>query len=259
MAWFDIGVNLLDSRLDPQVTIANAKQQGVDRLCVITTNPNEWQVAADLYRQYPSDICYTVGIHPHNAKSMRDDLWSELERAAQQPGVVAIGECGLDYNRDFSPRDIQRSVFEQQLALAAALGKPVYLHERDALEDQLTILDRHLPSISAGVLHCFTADKSVLAEYLARDLYVGITGWICDEKRGGDLRDAVSAIPLDRILMETDAPYLFPKTKRPRAKNNEPAFLPFIGQEVARLMNVTETQLSEHSYRNACTLFGIGE
>ena len=259
MAWFDIGVNLLDSRFDPAEIIHNAEQQGVNRLCVITTHPDEWELAADLYTKFPDRLCYTVGVHPHNAKSMRPEHWPELRQRASAPGVVAIGECGLDYNRDFSPRDVQRDVFEQQLKLAGELGMPVYLHERDAFDDQITLLDSHLDSIPAGVLHCFTAGRIELEQYVKRGLYIGVTGWVCDDKRGEALRDAVPAIPMERLLLETDAPYLFPKTLRPRKRNNEPAYLPHIATEVAKLRGMAQNELREVSYRNACRLFGLNE
>ena len=257
MAWFDAGVNLLDSRFDAAEVINRAKEAGVEKLCVITTHPNEWAPAFSLYQRFPEHLCYTIGVHPHNAKDVTAHHFEQLKALAQQEGCVAVGECGLDFNRDFSPRPTQIRVFEAQLAIAQEIGLPVYLHERDAFEQQLALLRRYMPSLKGGIAHCFTGNAEQVQQYLALGLYIGITGWVCDEKRGQDLRDAVAHIPLNKLILETDAPYLFPKTLRPRKRNNEPAFLPHIANQLGEYLKLETDKLRNCSYANACELFSL--
>ena len=236
MPWFDAGVNLFDDRMPAEQTITLAAQAGVDRLCLITTHPDEWEVAEQLYLQHPDRLSYTLGIHPHHAKDARPEHWDIFIEKAALPGVVAIGECGLDYNRDFSPREVQRSVFERQLSIATELKKPVYLHERDAFDHQHQLLAQYLPALG---------------------LYIGVTGWLCDERRGSSLRDAVQQLPLERLILETDAPYLYPKTLKPRRRNNTPANLPHIGQALATLVKQELEIIEQASYTNSLTLFNL--
>ncbi|GEA07179.1 3'-5' ssDNA/RNA exonuclease TatD [Alteromonas sp. KUL42] len=257
MAWFDAGVNLLDSRFEIDEVVARATDAGVSKLCVITTHPSEWDAAIALYNKYPSQCCYTIGVHPHNAKDVTLDHYETIRQLARQPGCVAIGECGLDFNRNFSPQDVQLRVFEEQLKLAADLQLPVYLHERDAFEQQIALLGRYMPSLKGGIAHCFTGDSTQVKQYLSLGLYIGITGWVCDEKRGEALRDAVKQVPLDKIILETDAPYLFPKTLRPRKRNNEPAFLPHIANQLGEYLHVETDKLRNYSYANTCRLFSL--
>lgn len=259
MAWFDAGVNLLDSRFDAIEIINRAKDANVEKLCVITTHPNEWAAACALYEQFPQHVCYTIGVHPHNAKDVQPHHYDEIKNLAKQKGCVAIGECGLDFNRDFSPRPTQLDVFEAQLAIARDIGLPVYLHERDAFEQQLALLRRYMPGLKGGIAHCFTGNVEQVKQYLALGLYIGVTGWVCDEKRGVDLREAVAHIPLDKLILETDAPYLFPKTLRPRKRNNEPAFLPHIAHQLSEHLSLETDKLRNCSYANACELFSLDD
>lgn len=257
MKWFDAGVNLTDARLDAEAVIADATSVMVQRLCVITTQPDEWQKARELYARFPDQICYTLGVHPHHAKDVTEQDFTRLRELLTEPGVVAVGECGLDFNRNFSPQDTQIAVFKRQLAIAIEAGMPVYLHERDAFDTQVSCLEPVADSLAGGIAHCFTQGEKQLTAYLDLGLYIGITGWVCDPKRGGELRDCLPALPLDRLILETDAPYLFPKTRRPRQRNNTPSCLPHIGEQVAALYEVTAAQISASSYANACRLFGI--
>ena len=257
MKWFDAGVNLTDARLDAEAIIADAQAVMVQRICVITTHPHEWQKARELQARFPDQICYTLGIHPHHAKDATEQDFSRLQTLLKEPGVVAVGECGLDFNRNFSPPDTQIAVFKRQLAIAAEAGMPAYLHERDAFDTQLSCLKAVADNLSGGIAHCFTQGKAQLTAYLELGLYIGITGWVCDPKRGTDLRDSLSELPLNRLVLETDAPYLFPKTLRPRQRNNSPACLPHIGEQVAQLYGISAAQISANSYANTCRLFGI--
>lgn len=259
MPWFDAGVNLTDTRLEPAAMLEDAARADVARLCVITTEPSEWDRAIALCQQYPGQLCCTLGIHPHNARLATDADFDRLVTLLAMPGVVAVGECGLDFNRNFSPPDVQEAVFRRQLAIAAASGKPVYLHERDAFDTQLRCLASVSDSLSGGIAHCFTQGESALAAYLDLGLYIGVTGWFCDPKRGEALRNCVHRIPDDKLILETDAPYLFPKTLKPRQRNNSPANLPHIGRELANHLKRSEDEIRQLSYGNACRLFGLSE
>ncbi len=257
MEWFDAGVNLLDRRFDVAEVLAEARQAGVTRICLITTHPDEWEAAAGLYAAHPDQLCYTLGVHPHHAKDVRPEHYTRLQELATAPGVVAIGECGLDFNRNFSPPAIQQQVFREQLKLAVTLGLPVYLHERDAFAEQQAILNEFAAGLTGGLAHCFTGDTASMRAYLALGLHIGITGWVCDPKRGQALREAVTSLPLNRLILETDAPYLFPKSLRPRKRNNTPATLPHIATQLAEILESSPAELSNSSYANTCDLFGL--
>ena len=168
-------------------------------------------------------------------------------KLVQEPHVVAVGECGLDYFRNFSPREAQLDAFRRQLDIAKATKKPLFLHQRDAHGDFVDVLEPYLPDISRAVAHCFTGSGESLGEYLKMGLYIGITGWICDERRGKHLYDIVSIIPDNRLMVETDAPYLMPRTLRPKPKTrrNEPMHLP----EVVRIIAEARGQSTEHIAR----------
>ena len=172
---------------------------------------------------------------------------------------MALGEAGLDYFRDLSPRDAQKRAFVAQLELAEAHGLPVFLHQRDAHGDFLAILREHRPNLRACVVHCFTDTRAALADYLALDCHIGITGWICDERRGQHLVEAVVDIPADRLMLETDAPYLMPRTIRPRPKTrrNEPANLPYVVQAVAAARDETVAQTAAHTTATARSFFEL--
>ncbi|WP_026860668.1 TatD family hydrolase [Pseudidiomarina sediminum] len=255
--WFDGGVNITHSKLHDQLedVLARAANVGVVELLAIACNLEDTRTLCQLAERYPQ-LRVTAGVHPHDAAAAPADLARQLLALAQQPAVVAIGECGLDFNRNYSPPEVQRQVFETQLQVAAELGLPVYLHERDAFTDQLAYLKRYRSSIPAMLAHCFTGSCEELEGYLQLDCYIGITGWVCDERRGGALREAVPMIPSDRLVLETDAPFLLPRTLRPRPSYNEPCWLPEIASVVAQLRDESLTNLSAATWRNSQRLFG---
>lgn len=231
-----------------------AQAAGIARLLLISSELAESQRNLGFRQQYAN--CYTTaGVHPHQAAQVSSDWLASLQQLALQPGVVAIGECGLDFNRDFSPRQQQQQVFAEQLQLAKQLDKAVYLHERDAFATQLAMLNEQ--QISYGIAHCFTGDRSQLQAYLDLGLYIGITGWLCDERRGQALQQAIHYIPADRLILETDAPYLVPRTVRPRPKRNTPALLPAIAAEAARLTGRELADIAAQTYANSCRLFQL--
>ncbi len=256
----DIGLNLTHDSFDDdrEQVIAAAEAAGVTRLIITGTSVSASEHAAALAAR-DRRLYATAGIHPHHAADFRSADLDRLRALLAQPHVVAAGECGLDYFRDYSPHADQQHCFAAQLELAAESGRPVFLHQRDAHDDLLRILSPVRARLSGGVAHCFTNGKKELHDYLDLDLYIGVTGWVCDERRGHALREAVPSIPLDRLLLETDAPYLLPRDlkERPRGRRNEPRFLPHVLARVAALTGHPPELLAEHSTTNACRLFGL--
>jgi TatD DNase family protein len=258
--YIDIGVNLTSSSFNkdlPQV-IDRAREAGIERLIVTGTNIEHSEHAIRLSELYAPVCLATVGLHPHHASEFSSDTYSELREMLGQPHVVAVGECGLDFNRNYSTRKEQVRAFEAQLELAIDLRKPMFLHQRDAHSEMLAMLKSCRNELRQVVAHCFTGTADEVSDYLALDMYIGITGWICDERRGQALKRAVKRIPLDRIMLETDAPYLLPRDmeEKPHEKNrNEPCYLPHIARSVAGFMGVDEKQLVTAAYKNSYEFF----
>jgi TatD DNase family protein len=257
----DIGSNLTHSSFAgdlPQV-LEHAVEAGVLRQIVTGTDLASSQAAAALAAGSRGMLFSTAGFHPHHAAEFEPGRRAELEALLAPPHVVAVGECGLDYFRDFSPRDAQRSAFVAQLEIAAAAGKPVFLHQRDAHEDFVAILAEHRRALKGGIAHCFTGGPRELEAYLELDLSIGITGWVSDERRGSALREAVPLVPADRIMIETDAPYLLPRdlSPPPQSRRNEPKYLVHIARAVAALRGETLESVARTTTRNAVRFFGL--
>jgi TatD DNase family protein len=257
--WVDAGVNLpADEKLDRfRAELDAATDAGVDRFVLIASDVAETRRVIE-FAETDSRCVVTAGVHPHQAGDTTANFIDELRELAQHPAVRAIGECGLDYNRNFSDPADQRRVFAAQVELARELGLPVYLHERDALQDQLAILKPARADLSALFTHCFTGDVHALQAYQELDCYIGITGWVCDERRGQDLAQAVASIDSQRLLVETDAPYLLPRTLRPRPKSrhNQPKHVAHIGAHVGTLRDQSSAEIQALSTHNALRLFG---
>jgi TatD DNase family protein len=259
-ALIDIGVNLTSKqfREDLPDVIQRALEAGVTHMIVTGLTAPLSQAALELARTRPNVLCCTAGVHPHNARTVDAHTLGELRNLARAPEVVAVGECGLDYDRDFSPRPQQRAAFEAQLELAAELRKPVFLHQRSAHEDFERILKNARTRLVGGVVHCFTGDARELDAYLELGLCIGITGFICDERRGTHLRELVRRIPPERLMVETDAPFLLPRDlKNARGRRNEPAYLPHVAAAVARYAGRDETELRRATTAVAFELFGL--
>ena len=258
----DIGANLTHSSFqsDLDAVLTRARDNGITQLIVSGADAQGSRDALTLARKHPSLLYATAGVHPHHAKDFHGETEALLSELQSQKEVVAVGETGLDYNRNFSPREAQLFAFERQLGLAIACGKPVFLHQRDAHADLLSCLDNVRDRISRAVVHCFTGEKKELFDYLDRDFYIGITGWICDERRGVHLRELVKSIPKDRLMLETDAPYLLPRDLRPMPshRRNEPMYLPHICAEVARNRNEESDITAANATRTARKFFDIG-
>lgn len=258
----DIGINLGHDSYDGDrdAVIERAKDAGVIQMIVTGASLEGTRKAIELARTRPRELFATAGVHPHHATELTADALSELEEFARQPEVVAAGECGLDYFRDFSPRPVQQQAFHRQLELAARVGKPVFLHQRDAHEDFLAILKEHRRALTkGGVTHCFTGGARELTAYLELGFAIGITGWICDERRGAHLLPLMREIPADRLLLETDGPYLLPRDLHPKpaSRRNEPAYLPHIAAVVARARDEPATTLTSSSTAATRALFGL--
>jgi TatD DNase family protein len=256
----DIGANLTHESFsaDRTALIERATAAGVLRMVVTGADLKGSAEAAALSVAYPM-LWSTAGIHPHHASSFGAGTRETLLELLGNSRTVAVGECGLDYFRDFSPRDRQRQAFIAQLELAVAVGKPVFLHQRDAHEDFSAILRDFEGKLAGGVAHCFTGGRHELETYLSMNLYIGVTGWVCDERRGGALRDAVPHIPLERLMLETDAPYLLPRelSGQVKGRRNEPALLPHIAAAVAKLRGESFETLAAASTRNAERFFAL--
>ncbi len=257
----DIGINLAHDSYDADrdAVLARARAAGVVQMVITGSSLSSTRSAIELSRAHPGILFATAGVHPHHATDVTDELIAELEELARRPEVVAVGECGLDYFRNLSPAPAQRAAFHRQLALAARVGKPVFLHERDAHEDFVAILREHRASLAGGVAHCFTGTQQQLARYLELRLAVGMTGWICDERRGAHLLPLMREIPADRLLLETDGPYLLPRnlTAKPAGRRNEPAYLPHIAAAIAAARGESVEDVAEHSTAAARKLFSL--
>jgi len=261
MELIDIGCNLTHDSfdVDRDVVIEAAFQAGVSQMIVTGASAQGSQEALQLATKWPQQLHATAGVHPHRASTYDKDTDKLLRELAGQPGVVAIGETGLDYFRDFSPRKDQRASFEQQIQIAIDTGLPFFLHQRDAHEDFIAILRDHRDQLSDVVVHCFTGSKAELHECLDLNCYIGITGWICDERRGTHMKEYMSDIPSDRLMIETDAPYLKPRNLRPKVKShrNEPRLLPWILGTLAACRNEHPETLAEATTRNARAFFRL--
>lgn len=259
----DIGVNLTDKRFHPDraQALQRARRAGVCAQVLTGTDIASSRAAQEMASGEP-DLHATAGVHPHVARDFNDRTLVELERLSAQPQVCALGETGLDFNRDFSPRAQQETAFEQQLELAARLGMPVFLHQRDAHERFLPILGQYRHRLPAAVVHCFTGTRKELFDYLELDCHIGITGWLCDERRGGPLREIVGEIPANRLMVETDSPWLIPRDlpeKPPVKGRNEPAFLPWIVRRLAECRGEPAEEVARATYRNSLAFFRIPE
>ena len=257
----DIGANLAHDSFDDDrnEVLQRAAKAGVSRMIVTGSSDQSNRDAAGLAEANPGVLYATAGIHPHHASDYGEDSAALIRELAQDGRIVAVGECGLDYFRNFSPRDAQLAAFQSQLEIAADTDMPVFLHQRDAHDDFVDVLEPMLSKLSRAVAHCFTGEHESLREYLAMGLYVGVTGWICDERRGIHLQEIVSAVPDDRIMIETDAPYLLPRTIRPKPKTrrNEPMHLVEVLRVVAEARGQSETHVAKITTDNAERFFGL--
>jgi TatD DNase family protein len=261
MQLVDIGANLTHESFahDLPDVLNRAARAGVHRMVVTGTSVAATEAALALHAQYPDRLFATAGLHPHHASDYDAATRDQLRRLATRPGVVAIGECGLDYFRDFSPRQAQLAAFAAQLELAVEMQLPVFLHQRDAHADFMAVLRDYRPRLKDAVAHCFTGQRHEIEDCLAANLAIGITGWICDERRGHHLMPLMPLVPATRLMIETDAPYLLPRSLKPHppSRRNEPAFLTEVAATVASARGETIEQLARSSTAAADAFFGL--
>lgn len=261
MQTIDIGINLIHRQFQPdrEAVLKRAVNAGVSPLIITGTSVRSSEQAAAYAAKNPGTLYATAGVHPHEAKSCNAQTIGQLRALLGKPEVVAVGECGLDYDRDFSPRDMQRKWFTAQIELAQELDMPLFLHERAAFGDFVDILGQYTKQCEKAVVHCFTGTRHELEAYLALGCSIGITGWVCDDRRGQQLRTIVKYIPKNKLMIETDAPFLLPRNihPRPQAGRNEPAFLPHIAAEIAACRGETASELADYTSENARRFFKL--
>ena len=260
----DIGFNFTSSafRKDAADVVKRANTAGVKYFVLTGSDVNESESALTLSKQFKGMVS-TAGVHPHLAKQWQHDSYEKLKDIAADNNVSAIGEAGLDFNRNYSTPEQQRHAFSEQLKLAIELNMPIFLHERDAHEEFVAILSKHRKELDKVVVHCFTGTSDQLDAYLDLDCHIGITGWICDERRGQHLHQAIKKIPANRLMLETDAPYLLPRDlpkgqfAKPDGRRNEPAYLPHILNTVAKCRGVNPDQIARETTQTAKEFFSI--
>jgi TatD DNase family protein len=261
MSLIDIGANLAHDSFDAdrEQVLARARAAGISAIIVTGSCVDSARAALELARAHPGWLYATAGLHPHHAAGLDSDSLAALAELARHPQVVATGEMGLDFFRDFCPRAQQELAFQRQLEMAAAVGKPVFLHQRDAHARFLPILREQRDRLADAVVHCFTGSREELHDYLDLGLHIGITGWICDERRGRHLLECVRDIPLERLMLETDAPYLLPRTLQPRpaSRRNEPMFLTAVCDAVAQCLSLTTAEVAAATTASARRFFRL--
>ena len=254
---FDICVNLQSDRFDHDRdnVIEKAFQNGIEYIALTGSNLDSSYFALEYSQKDPSRFCATAGIHPHEARNFTVDLWEEISTLANNPLIKAVGECGLDYFRNFSPPEIQRECFHAHIQLAKELGKPLFLHQRDAFPEFLDILDAENPDVPI-VVHCFTDGKDEMQELLHRGYFIGITGWICDDRRNEQLLKAISHLPLEKMMIETDSPWLTPRHLK-KIRRNEPSLLSHVVKRISSETGHSEQDIIQSTTQNAKLFFGI--
>lgn len=265
MKYIDIGINLTNRQYqnDIQIVIKNAVNTGVEQMILTGTSVKNSEKSAVLAKKYPGILFATAGIHPHDAKHFEADSIQRLRKLLRQSQIVSVGECGLDFDRDFSPRPVQEKCYEAQLQLAVEIQKPLFLHERAAFTRFNFITDNYLSRLPKAVVHCFTGNLQEVKTYLDKGFYLGFTGAVSDVRRFEHLKEVVKYAPLDRMMIETDAPFMLPKNvpknllATHHERRNEPAFLPFVAQTIAQFKGISVEEIADRTQQNTKRFFGI--
>ena len=250
MRLVDTHCHLQDRRFDEDREAVLAR--ALDALAWIVVIGDDLATSAQALSCARERVYATVGMHPYHAEAVDDAAIAELRRLAQAPGVVAIGEMGLDYHNEFSPREAQRVAFPRQLALAQELGLPVVVHNRQADDDAYAVLQEAVPALPACVLHCYGSDAAFAERCVELGCYISFAGNATFPK-AQPLRDAAAVVPLDRLLVETDAPYLAPQAKR--GKRCEPRDVQYTAEALAEVKGVSLEAFAEQTTRNAARVF----
>ena len=255
----DIACNFTSERFDKDldVVINRAITNKITKFALICSRLGDLEKLLEIYNRFAKDMFFTIGVHPHHANEINDEYLKRLKEAIRDNNPHAIGETGLDFYRNLSTYEEQVFAFEEQIKIAIDTNKPLFLHQRNSHEDFIKILRKYSSDITKAVVHCFTGTQEQLNDYLELNCYIGVTGWICDEKRNVELRKTIKNIPLEKLMIETDCPYLIPKnlTNKPKNNRNEPCNLNHIASEIAILMEINENTLRKKTYENAINFF----
>ena len=255
----DIACNFSSERFDKDLdeVINRAIANKITKFGLICSRMSDLNKLLKIYQQYSKSMFYTIGVHPHHANEINDGYLKKLKDVIATNNPHAIGETGLDFYRNLSTYEEQIYAFEEQIKIAIYTNKPLFLHQRDSHDDFIKILKKYSSDISKAVVHCFTGTQEQLDDYLELDFYIGVTGWICDEKRNVELRKTIKNIPLEKLMIETDCPYLIPKNlvEKPKNNRNEPSNLNHIINEIAELMEIDIDILRKQTFVNTINYF----
>ena len=255
----DIACNFTSDRFDNDLdeVINQAIVNNITKFGLICSRLSDIDKLLEIYNRYSKDMFFTIGVHPHHANEINEEYLKKLKEVINNNNPHAIGETGLDFFRNLSTYEEQIFAFEEQIKIAIDTNKPLFLHQRDSHDDFIKILRKYSSDINKSVVHCFTGTKEQLNDYLELDCYIGVTGWICDAKRNVELRKTIKNIPLERLMIETDCPYLIPKNleEKPKNNRNEPTYLNHIANEVAILMKKDINDIREKTYKTSLSFF----
>ena len=256
---FDIACNFTHESFDDDLeqVIKDAMSIGVNKFLVVAADLEDAKKIDELILTNKDLSYFTTGVHPHHAKTFNFESIEKMRGLINKNSPSALGEMGLDFFRNLSSYEEQTFAFEEQLKLAIEFNKPIFLHQRDSHEPFIKLLNHYKKDINKAVVHCFTGTRKELDEYLNCDFYIGLTGWICDERRNKDLRASIKDIPLNRLMIETDSPYLIPRNLNPKPKSNrnEPKNLFHIATEITKLRNESIDEICNATYQNSIDFF----
>jgi TatD DNase family protein len=256
---FDIACNFSSERFDKDLdlVIERAQHNGVNKFLLVSASLSDFNKIHQIHMNYFDNSYFTIGVHPHHANEVNTDEIKKMKEMIVKYNPSCIGETGLDFFRNISTPEEQLYAFEEQIKLAIEFNKPLYLHQRDSHEEFIKIVKPYKNLLPKCVVHCFTGTQSELDDYLELGFFIGLTGWICDERRNVELRKSIKNIPTDRLMIETDCPYLIPRNleNKPKNNRNEPSYLPHIAKEVADLMNMEASELSDITFKNSMNFF----
>jgi len=256
---FDIACNFSSERFDNDLedVLARAKENNVNKFLVVSASLEDVKKVYSIYKNNIDECFFTIGTHPHHANTFNNSSIKLMIELINDYQPHSVGETGLDFFRNISSYEEQIFAFEEQIKISINTNKPLFLHQRDAHEDFIKIIKSYKNDIKRAVVHCFTGTQKELDDYLEMGFYIGLTGWICDERRNVDLRESIKNIPLEKLMIETDCPYLIPRnlTTKPKNNRNEPANLPHIAKEIALLVNINEDKLIDITYKNSLDFF----